>query len=49
MADDEPPPTDALPDYVRGLLQPSAYPDPPSEVTLVQTHISYVLLAGDVV
>ena len=49
MADDEPPPTDALPDYVRGLLQPSAYPDPPSEVTLVQTHISYVFLAGDVV
>ncbi len=40
---------DTLPDYVRGLLEPSAYPAPPAEVTLVQTHISYVFLAGDVV
>ena len=40
---------DALPAYVRGLLEPSAYPTPPSEVGLVQTHISYVFLAGDVV
>ena len=38
-----------LPDYVRGLLEPSAYPTPPDEVHLVQTHISYVFLAGDVV
>jgi aminoglycoside phosphotransferase family enzyme/predicted kinase len=40
---------DALPDYVRGLLDASAYPAPPEEVTLVQTHISYVFLAGEVV
>ncbi|MFA7297341.1 MAG: AAA family ATPase [Dehalococcoidia bacterium] len=40
---------DALPEYVRGLLDPRAYPAPPTEVTLVQTHISYVFLAGDVV
>ena len=40
---------DALPAYVRGLLQPDAYPAPPAEVRLVQTHISYVFLAGDVV
>ena len=40
---------DTLPDYVRGLLDPAAYPEPPDEVRLVQTHISYVLLAGDVV
>ena len=40
---------DALPAYVRGLLDPSAYQTPPAEVTLVQTHISYVFLAGDVV
>ena len=40
---------DALPAYVRGLLEPSAYPAPPDEVRLVQTHISYVFLAGDVV
>ena len=39
----------ALPAYVRGLLQPTAYPTPPDEVRLVQTHISYVFLAGDVV
>ena len=40
---------DALPAYVRGLLDPAAYPAPPSEVRLVQTHISYVFLAGEVV
>ena len=41
--------SDALPDYVRGLLDPVAYPQRPQEVELVQTHISYVFLAGDVV
>ena len=43
--------TDAsgLPDYVRGLLNPGAYPAPPAAIELVQTHISYVFLAGDVV
>src|SRR5688572_22199943 len=40
---------DALPAYVRGLLDPSAYSHPPSEVRLLQTHISYVFIAGDVV
>lgn len=40
---------DALPPYVRGLLDPSAYPEPPATVGLAQTHISYVFLAGDVV
>src|SRR5438067_374239 len=40
---------DSLPAYVRGLLDPAAYPEPPDEVRLVQTHISYVFLAGDVV
>ena len=42
----------ALPEYVGGLLEPSAYPVPPAAsnaVRLVQTHISYVFLAGDVV
>ena len=38
-----------LPDYVRGLLSPAAYPDRPAAVDLVQTHISYVFLAGDAV
>ena len=52
MADTAPPDTPAdgaLPDYVRGLLDPSAYPHRPREVDLVQTHLSYVFLAGDVV
>ncbi|MSQ31382.1 MAG: hypothetical protein EXR64_05070 [Dehalococcoidia bacterium] len=44
----------ALPEYVRALLEPSAYPVPPAAsgtgaVRLVQTHISYVFLVGDVV
>ena len=33
--------------YVRFLLQPDAYSPPPAEVKLVQTHISYVFIAGD--
>lgn len=37
----------ALPEYVRALLRPEAYPHRPSEVTLAQTHLSYVFLAGD--
>src|ERR1700687_3795330 len=28
------------------MLRPEFYPDAPAEVTLAQTHISYVLLAG---
>jgi aminoglycoside phosphotransferase family enzyme/predicted kinase len=40
---------DALPDYVRALLEPASYPHAPATVELVQTHISYVFLAGDVV
>ena len=39
----------ALPEYVRALLRPEAYPHRPSEVTLTQTHLSYVFLAGDLV
>jgi len=47
---DEPPPgseSDALPEYVRALLDPAPYPHQPERVELVQTHISYVFLAGD--
>lgn len=39
----------ALPAYVRALLDPGAYPQPPERVELRQTHISYVFLAGDTV
>ena len=36
-----------LPQLIRALLQPSRYAHPVPEVELVQTHISWVLLAGE--
>jgi aminoglycoside phosphotransferase family enzyme/predicted kinase len=36
-----------LPPLVRALLRPERYPHRPAAVELVQTHISYVFLAGD--
>ena len=38
-----------MPEYVRALLRSEAYPHRPSEVALVQTHLSYAFLAGDLV
>jgi uncharacterized protein len=38
-----------LPDLIQALLDPKAYPEPPSRVTLAQTQISYVLIAGEYV
>jgi hypothetical protein len=38
-----------LPPHVQGLLSPEAYPHRPERVELVQTHISYVFLAGELV
>ena len=35
-----------LPPVVSAMLAPGFYPEPPARVDLVQTHISYVLLAG---
>ena len=43
------PPGEVLPEYVRALLRPDAYPSPPPDIELRQTHVSYVFLAGDVV
>lgn len=40
---------EALPRYIADLLRPSAYAHPAEGVELVQTHVSYVLLAGDFV
>src|SRR3954454_20627278 len=37
---------DRLPDYVRGLLRPEAYPHPAPHIELRQTHVSWVVLAG---
>ncbi len=42
-------PTNQLPPFIQALQQASIYPHPVSGVKLVQTHISYVLLAGDFV
>ncbi len=36
-----------LPEFIKHLLNPSAYAHEAVDVKLVQTHISYVLLAGD--
>jgi len=38
-----------LPAFIRFLLSPEAYPHPAPDIKLVQTHISYVLLAGEFV
>ena len=38
-----------LPDYIRALMKPSSYGHPAAEVELIQTHISYVLIAGEFV
>jgi aminoglycoside phosphotransferase family enzyme/predicted kinase len=37
----------ALPNALRGLLAPGAYPHPAGGVELIETHISWVLLAGE--
>jgi aminoglycoside phosphotransferase family enzyme/predicted kinase len=40
-------PASQLPPMVAALLDPQAYPEPPAQVELVQTHVSWVLLAGE--
>ena len=40
---------DNLPGFISALLQPQIYDHPAGDVQLVQTHISFVLLAGDFV
>lgn len=37
-----------LPEHLSALMQPDAYPHPVAEVTLVETHISWILLTGTV-
>lgn len=39
--------TNRLPSLIRALLQPQRYAHPAQQVELVETHISWVLLAGD--
>jgi aminoglycoside phosphotransferase family enzyme/predicted kinase len=38
--------TGMLPEHLTGLLQPQAYPHPVDTVTLVETHVSWILLTG---
>jgi len=38
-----------LPELIKALLDPQAYPEPPRKIELVQTQISYVFLAGEYV
>lgn len=38
-----------LPEYIRALLHSTAYKHPADDIRLVQTHISYVILAGEYV
>ncbi len=38
-----------LPDHIAGLMKPDAYSHTVTHVELIQTHISYVLIAGDLV
>lgn len=38
-----------LPPLVQAMLDPALYPHHPSTVELIQTHISYIFLAGDLV
>lgn len=42
-----PPPSAPLPETLRGLLRPGAYPHPVQQVELLATHMSWVLLAGE--
>ena len=39
----------SLPSFIEALLDPRAYPSPPAEVTLGQTHISYLLFTPEFV
>lgn len=41
--------TENLPEYIQQLLQTGIYPHEVEQVELIQTHISYVTLAGDFV
>ena len=40
---------DVLPAYIQYLQQSNSYSHPAEDVKLLQTHISFVLLAGDFV
>lgn len=40
---------DTLPPFVQHLLKPETYPHQATDIKLVQTHISYVFIAGDFV
>ena len=37
----------ALPDHLEGLLDPESYPHSCDRIELIETHISWVILAGN--
>ena len=39
--------TSSLPEFVQHLMDPASYPHAAADLHLIQTHISYVFLAGD--
>lgn len=41
--------SDLLPDYIRYLLKAECYPHPTADIHLIQTHISFVIVAGEYV
>lgn len=45
----QPPPQASAPLLVRRLLEPAAYPHPTDRIHLIETHISWVILTGEVV
>jgi hypothetical protein len=42
-------PHSSVPELVEAMMRPEFYPQPPPKVELIQTHISYVFLAGEFV
>jgi uncharacterized protein len=43
----EGPVTEGLPELLKGLMSPGAYPHPVRAVQLIETHVSWVLLTGE--
>lgn len=43
------PPASAVPPLIQRLLDPAAYPHPTTDIHLIETHISWVILTGDYV
>ena len=49
MLENKPLSKDSLPQLIKALLKPESYPHPAHHIELIETHISWVLLAGEFV